>query len=112
MALEWIRCVGGGWCNFLDVDLTSPHFNGMEGVYIIWRSDGKTVRVGQGIIKDRIAVHRGDSQIIRHNPAYVTWASVPTVSRDGVERFLADALQPLVGSIFPLAVSIRVNLPQ
>lgn len=112
MVVEWIKCVGGGWCSFSRVDLTDPHFNGMEGVYVIWRSDGKAVRVGQGVIKERIAAHRGDPQITQHNPVYVAWARVPAVSRDGVERFLANRLQPLEGSIFPLATPIQVNLPR
>jgi hypothetical protein len=65
MKLSWNKCKGGIWCSLNTVDLEDSHFDGMEGVYVIWH-DGqtpKTVRVDQGIIRDRLAAHRTDKEI-------------------------------------------------
>jgi hypothetical protein len=87
----------------------------MEGVYIIWHGGNQpcTVRVGQGIIRDRIAQHRQDRDILAYQNLglYVTWASVPGNQRDGVERYLGDQLSPKVGSRRPDVSPITVNLP-
>lgn len=115
MTLNWIKCDGGNWCEFFNVNLDHEYFNGVEGVYVIWHGGASpnVVRVGQGIIKDRIAQHRQDSQITayRSQGLYVTWASVPAYQRDGVERYLGDQLSPKVGSRLPDAFPIQVNLP-
>ncbi len=113
--LTWIKCEGNQWCNLLTVNLQSPHFSGLEGVYIIWHGgqNPRTVYVGQGVIADRLRAHREEAQILKFSPfgLFVTWAQVSTFSRDSVERFLADRLQPLVGAAHPQAPPISVNLP-
>ncbi len=48
MQLQWQKCVGDVWGELLYVDLSHPHFNNMEGVYIIWQNGGPIVRIGQG----------------------------------------------------------------
>jgi hypothetical protein len=72
------------------------------------------VRVGQGNIKERIAQHRNDPQILafRQHRLFVTWAAVPDKDRDGVEAFLAAYCNPLVGERFPQRYPITVNLPK
>lgn len=82
----------------------------MEGVYIIW-SGTSTVRVGQGIIKDRLGEHRNNRAITAHPSLLVTWAPVAKLYRDGVERYLADVLKPKVGDAFPDVAPRQVNLP-
>ena len=115
MTLTWNKCQGDVRCELFGVDLTHSHFDGMEGVYVIWHGGNQphTVRVGQGVIRDRIAHHRQDSQIqaFRNLGLYVTWASVPAYQRDGVERYLGDQLSPNLGLRLPDAVPIQVNLP-
>lgn len=115
ITLLWNKCQRDLWCGLLDVDLSHSHFDGMEGVYVIWHAgnQAQTVRVGQGIIRDRIAQHRQDSQILayRNLGLFVTWASVPAYQRDGVERYLGDQLAPKVDDRLPDAVPIQVNLP-
>ena len=115
MQLKWIKCGGGIWCNFQKVNLDHPHFHGLEGVYIIWHGgpNPKVVRVGQGIIADRLKTHRKQLPILLHSGSglFVTWAKVDAEARDGVELFLGGALQPLVGSRFPQCVPTNVNLP-
>jgi hypothetical protein len=115
MALSWIKCEGDVWCKLSTVNLSHEHFNSMYGVYIIWHggSNAATVRVGQGFIRDRLSAHRNDPEVqayARHT-LYVTWASVSSASRDGVEAFLSQRLQPLVGERFPSVAPFEVNLP-
>lgn len=113
MNLNWGTCGdNGSWCGFLTVNLEHTYFNGKEGVYIIWQSKGPVIRVGQGVIKDRLAEHRRDGSITAYNNLFVTWAVVPVFQRNDVERFLAEKLNPVVGERFPIPnSSIAVNLP-
>ena len=94
MNLNWIRCHPDQWCNLLTVNLPHAHFDGLEGIYIIWHGEPNpaVVYVGQGIIRDRLAQHRMDSRILafQGQGLYVTWARVDSTYRDGIERFLAD----------------------
>lgn len=115
ITVNWIKCDGGSWCTLLNVNLNHDHFDGMEGVYIVWHGGDNpaTVRVGQGVIRDRIREHRDDDEVLQysHLTLYVTWASVSAGNRDGVERYLAENLNPKVGHRFPQVRPIRVNFP-
>lgn len=117
LSLNWQTCAGTPptWCRLLDVNLDHPHFNGREGVYVIWHGgkEPRAVRVGQGVIRDRLRAHRVDPRIRRYRPfgLFVTWASVPPRYRDGVERYLGAQLQPLIGSRYPSVRPIPVSLP-
>jgi hypothetical protein len=115
MEVSWNKCTGDKWCSLNTVNLEDSHFDGMEGVYVIWHGGQtpKTVRVGQGIIRDRLAAHRTDNQIQSYSNLglYVTWAAVAVRDRDGVEAYLAAQLNPLVGERFPQRRQIIVNLP-
>jgi hypothetical protein len=114
-ALNWIKCEGNVWCPFLTVNLQHQHFRGLAGVYIIWHSGQTpwTVYVGQGDIADRLLRHRSDPEILQYSSLglFVTWASVVSSLRDGIERYLADQLRPKVGAAHPNAPPIPVNLP-
>ena len=115
-ALSWNKCEGSAWCPFLTVNLRHPHFQNLEGVYIIWHGgqNPATVYVGQGNIADRLAQHRLDPRILQYSSLglFVTWASVPAGPlRDGIERYLADKLEPKVGVGYPNVVPIAVALP-
>ena len=116
MNIIWNTCVPNIWCSLLSVNLDHPNFNNPTGVYVIFinTTDGfRAVRVGQGIIKDRLAKHRLDNDILKYRSyrLSVTWAEVSSENLDGVERYLGDILQPLVGSAFPDVNPIVVNLP-
>jgi len=115
MNVEWNKCKGNEWCPLNTVDLEHSHFEGLEGVYIIWHAGANpaTVRVGQGVIRDRLAAHRKDEDIQAYSNLglYATWASVAVTYRDGVEAFLAEHLNPKVGDRFPDREPIEVNLP-
>lgn len=115
LEINWIKCENEVWCNLNTVNLSHAHFNNMSGVYVIWHggSTPTTVRVGQGDISDRLATHRTDPEIqdFASLNLYVTWASVQESSRNGVEAYLADVLDPKVGERFPNEQPIEVNLP-
>jgi len=115
LTLEWIKCEGDTWCSLLTVNLAHSHFDQLEGVYIIWHAgqNPATVRIGQGVIRDRLSAHRQDPEILRYSQygLYVTWASVVESYRDGVEKYLGEALNPLVGTRLPDASRIEVNSP-
>ena len=115
LSLSWNKCEGNKWCNLLALNLDHEHFDDMEGVYVIWHGGDNpaTVRVGQGFIRDRLAEHRQEQEVLVYRPRalYVTWARVSANDRDGVERYVADRLRPLVGARFPDVDPIEVNLP-
>ncbi len=115
MALIWNKCTGNVWCGLNSVNLSHNYFDGMEGVYIIWHGgqNPATVRVGQGVIRERLQAHRNDSEIQAYSKfgLSVTWAAVPAQNRDGIEAYLAQQLQPLAGERFPQRRAVPVNLP-
>lgn len=87
------------------------------GVYMIWYAGnpGRTVRIGQGTIGTRLTEHKQNNTILsyrNYGELFVTWAAVPQQSLDGVERYLAENYDPLVGDRFPEAYPIAVNLPE
>jgi hypothetical protein len=110
--VTWIKSTANDWLPFETFNLSQVKTN---GVYVIWH-DGKPpwiVRVGQGDIATRIREHRNDQKILAYRSfgLYVTWATVPAHQLDGVERYLADKLRPLVGDRHPDVVPVPVNLP-
>ncbi|MCG2760167.1 MAG: hypothetical protein L6407_03000 [Candidatus Delongbacteria bacterium] len=115
MNLNWIKCDGSQWCNFFTLNLNHEHFNGLQGVYIIWHGGQKplTVYVGKGEIKNRILLHRQNPNILKysHLGLFVTWAFVDSPYQEGVERYLANNLNPLECERSPEVVPIQVNFP-
>ena len=115
MQLQWRKGDGNLWCKLNTVDLTHRHFEGLEGVYVIWYGGDEpaVLRVGQGFIREQLTAHRTEASIQAHDDKLlmVTWAAVPPGERDGVEKYLADELDPLVGDRFPTRTAIEINLP-
>lgn len=110
MQIEWIKCNGGAWCSLLRVDLGDVHFNELKGVYIIW-SEQRVIRLGSGVIRDRLYEHRNNPVVNKYPNLLVTWSRVNSNQMEGVEKYLADTLNPLIGERFPDRASIQVNLP-
>jgi len=108
--LSWGKCVGGDWCNLLTVNLEHEVFNDLKGVYIIW-SGAQVIRLGSGIIKDRLKNHRENPEITKYKNLKVTWAQVNANQMEGVEKYLSDLYNPLVGERFPNRTPIKVNSP-
>ena len=102
------------WCSLKKLGL--PLKNEIEGVYVIWVEGDpeEAVYVGQGDVSDRLASHQADTKILKYakqGVLRVSWADVAESERDGVERYLADVLDPKVGKRHPDADPIQVNLP-
>ena len=113
LSLTWVKSQADTWLEFETFNLDSVK---SKGVYMIWHggNPGKVVYVGQGDVRSRLATHRADVEICgcrRFGTLYVTWAEVPAAQRDGVERYLADQWNPLVGDVYPDAAPIAVNSP-
>jgi hypothetical protein len=111
--LVWIKSTANEGLQFETfTNLSQVNAN---GVHVIWHGGPKpwTVRVGQGNVCERLTAHRVDSAISAYRPLglFVTWATVPSYEKDGVERFLADELRPLIGDRHPDVRPIPVNLP-
>ena len=115
MWLEWTKCQANNWCPLETLNLDS--LGNVAGVYVIWHegNPSRTVYVGQGDpIKNRLGQHRNDPRILAYRKfgtLRVTWAAVSSNQRDGVERYLADLLHPLVGDAHPNVLPIAVNSP-
>jgi len=111
MNVNWGKCGDDShWCSFKNLNLDSDSFKDKRGVYIIWYSE-TVVRLGSGIIKDRIEAHRKDPEINKYPDMKVTWAKINANQMQGVEAYLADVLEPVVGERFPDRTQIEVNLP-
>lgn len=122
--VDWYKCEGGVWCPLESLDLSQDSVQ-QRGVYIIWTPTKPlpVVYVGQvrtGTFGKRFDDHLQDKTITRHGlynsrskkrHLYVTWAVVPPHQRNGVERFLADRLDPIEGDRHPDVLPIPMNLP-
>ena len=110
--LVWIKSQANEWLSFERLNLSRIS---ADGVYIIWYGGPKpgTVRIGQGDISYRLKVHRTDPKILVYGSLglYATWAEVPFAQQDGIARYLADELHPIVGDQDTDATPIPVNLP-
>ena len=109
--LSWKRC--GDDAHYCALKTLELHNLTYRGVYVIWMTElrAQVIRVGQGIIADRLGAHRNDPEILAYGDLRVTWASVPERYLDGVERYLADTWHPRVGDVFPKVAPIAVNPP-
>lgn len=112
--VNWITAQSGNW---LDPENTNWATVNCYGVYAIWRVGNYTVppryvRIGQGQIADRVQAHMRDATITQHRPLRFTFAAVNALQVDGVERYLAETMIPLVGHRFPDVLPIPVNLPR
>jgi hypothetical protein len=114
--LVWTKCQGDVWGSLINIDLTHPYFDKIEGVYIIWHGgrNPRVVRVGQGVVRDKLNVQRKNKAILQYKnsgPLRATWATVDARYRDGVERYLTERLEPLVEDRPLTVLPIEVNLP-
>lgn len=116
--VSWItRDIKGELLRFFDVDLSSIR---TDGVYVIYQPGSaltppRTIYVGQGVVADRLGQHRTNQTMkaldTRTPRLYVAFAAVSVMNRDGVEAWLADRLQPMLGDAHPTAMPVAVNLP-
>ncbi len=112
LTVYWNKCEGDTYWPLERLNLENVR---AEGVYVIWHGGAlpRTVRIGQGIVAERLRAHRFDSEVLayKNGGLYVTWAAVAEAQRDGIEKYLADLLHPRVGDAVPDVRPIAVNSP-
>ena len=111
--IHWVKSGANTWLDFQTFNLSTDH--GI-GVYVIWHAGNpsKVVYVGQGDIASRLRTHRNNTSITsyaKHGTLKITWARVQPHQLDGVERYLANTWNPLVGDAHPDVNPIAVNSP-
>ena len=130
ITVQWQRCLKNSlWCQFNEKLLSNGRFEtrlgdhsvNISGVYIIWTGIGNrtVLKVGSGIIKDKLEAHLRDPEIQAYKPTrlYVTWASTVSVIgakeiQKGVEKFLDIVFKPKLAEHLPDVDLVMVNLPR
>ena len=131
ITVHWQKCIKNSlWCKFNEKILNDGRLEarlgdysvGISGVYIIWTGtdNNRTVlKVGSGIIKDKLAEDLKNPEILAHTPArlYVTWGStlstiVPEKIQKGIEKFLGVVFKPKLAEDLPDVDLVLVNLPR
>ena len=113
ISLQWAVADGNQWYTLEGYNFAAIT---AKGVYVIWHEGqpGRYVRVGQGIVGERLTTHKHDPTILAFRKSgilRVTWAIVHPGQLNAVERYLTQTLQPLVGYRFCDLDHVRVNLP-
>jgi hypothetical protein len=80
ISLYWNRCQGDAWGEFYSVDLDDRHFDGLEGVFVVWQGGSPPVPVcvGAGPLREAMKERRVSAQMqsFRDKTLYVSWAKV------------------------------------
>ncbi len=109
MQLDWRRCQHGTWCAFDTVVL--PDANA-SGILIIWSGCVEhIIFVGQGGIAKGIKWARQFQPIVAHGNLFVTWATVPENSQNGLRNYFLQMLSPLHSDRPAPDAPIPANLP-
>ncbi len=115
LSVYWNRCSNDAWGELFALNLADPHFDGLDGVYMVWLGGAKPAAIcaGSGNIRDKLTARKLEPGIagMRERSLLVTWAKVDAISRAGVERWLLENLRPQFTNPIPGSVAIEVNLP-
>ncbi|MBI3565427.1 MAG: Flp pilus assembly complex ATPase component TadA, partial [Elusimicrobia bacterium] len=118
MKVHWNRvqtAQGDSWAEFFALNLDDPHFDALEGVFVVWQggSAPAAVTVGLGNLRDAMKASRSDPAMdaYKGKPIFASWAKVEKVARPGVARYLLEALKPRLAPAAPPAAPIEVNMP-
>lgn len=127
--LDWIQAFSFiPWYPYLDesakivLDTSMESIKGVSGVYCIfdvWKPDTnhrhrvryRTIYVGQGDIVGRLQDHAKEPRIKKYAPLLATWAEADGRKLDGIERFLANELDPIFPTHPKKAKPIMAYLP-
>lgn len=115
LGLVWGMCSCCGkrdWCSLDKLNLNHEYFDTLEGIYIIWSGRDAVIRIGSGHIRDRVNEHRADLDVTRFPELHVTWAKAESNLFQGIEKYLASQLRPLIPAEVPDdAEALIVNIP-
>ncbi|MDP3541789.1 MAG: GspE/PulE family protein [Elusimicrobiota bacterium] len=115
LPLYWNRCEGDVWGELFAINLDDPHFDKLQGVYMVWLGGSKPAAIcaGSGLIREKLAERRAQPELmaLRENSLLVTWAKVDPLVSKGVERWLLENLRPKLANRIPDSLPVEVNLP-
>ena len=115
MSVHWNPGQGGAWAEFFAVDFQDRHFEGLSGVFVVWKGGEHpaAVATGQGSLREELNKLRAspEAEKFKGETLFVTWAKVEKPLQGGVARYLVEALRPLLASAAPSVQMIEVNLP-
>ena len=115
LRIHWNQVQGGAWADFFALNIEDPHFNGLEGVLVVWQGGATpaVVAVGQGVLRELYKDLRLAPALMlyRGSTLFTTWAKVEKAARPGVLRYLIDALKPKIAPVALAATAVEVNLP-
>jgi type II secretory ATPase GspE/PulE/Tfp pilus assembly ATPase PilB-like protein len=115
LPIYWNRCEGDIWGELYAVNLNDPHFDNLEGVYMVWLGGSKPAAIcaGSGLIREKLAERRASPELmlLREKSLLVTWAKVDGIASAGVERWLLENLRPKIPNRIPDSLPVEVNLP-
>ena len=116
--LQWGKCrayLVDEWCRLPDLDTGRMDLSSMNGVYMIWYGGGSpaVLKVGNGVVKNFLREAKDDPAILEYSThgIYATWARVAPAQQEGVVRYLAEELKPVLGGDTPAAEAVQVNIP-
>ncbi len=115
LKLAWLKCQGNEWANLFALNLEHPHFEGLQGVYLVWQAGEApvSVLVGFGRIREALTKFRKSPEVkpFGERDLYVTWAVVDMGLQEGVARYLAKTVNPKIP--FPQSdiPPVQANLP-
>ena len=131
LTVHWQKCIKNSlWCQFNEKLLSDGRLEarlgdysvGINGVYIIWTwiDNNRTIlKVGSGIIKDKLAADLKNPDIQAHKPTrlYVTWASTLSAIgsqeiQKGIQKFLETVFKPKLVENASDSDFVIVNLPR
>lgn len=107
MELRWRRSADGAWCAFETAVLPDPP---ASGIVVVW-AGGETLYLGQGAIAKNIRWARQFAPIASREHLFVTWATIPEESQNGVRNYLVERLRPVMCDRPTPDEPIPVNLP-
>lgn len=109
LQLEWRRCAHDTWCAFATVVLPDAP---ASGVILVWSgSVERMVYIAQGGIATSLKWARQFEPIAARENLFVTWATVPEDSQNGVRNYLLMKLRPVYRDRPTADAPIAVNLP-
>ncbi len=118
MQVKWVKNTQNqDWFDLLKLNVYSPYFNNIFGVYVIWyttSSGGKVIKIGTGNIGEKLRIEKTNPEILRFSnfgQLKVTWSIISPMTISGVLAYLSDEYNPVLGETVPPGISrIAVNL--
>ena len=108
MQLAWRRGRDGAWYALESAVLPDPP---ASGIVLIWAESGEALYVGRGGIAKNIRWARQFEPIATRGNVFVSWATLPEDSQNGVWSYLVQTLRPVHREPATADPPIPVNLP-